>query len=70
MTICAGRLARAGCELPKIERDGEQLKRYMSRSGLWWTDDDDYNSLYDEDIKLILEKVFTSTSMILICHRR
>jgi hypothetical protein len=24
----------------KIERDGEQLKRPMSSSGLWWADDE------------------------------
>jgi hypothetical protein len=33
-TICAGRLVGAGCEYPKIERDGEKLERPMSSSGL------------------------------------
>jgi hypothetical protein len=41
VTICAGRLAGAGCEWPRIERDGERLERPMSSSGLWWADDDD-----------------------------
>jgi hypothetical protein len=40
VTICAKRLAGAGCELPKIERDGEPFERPMSSSGLWWDDDD------------------------------
>jgi hypothetical protein len=40
VTVCGGRLAGAGCELSKIERDGEQ-ERPMSSSGLYWADDDD-----------------------------
>jgi hypothetical protein len=34
VTICAIRLAGAGCEYAKIERGGEQLERPMSSSGL------------------------------------
>jgi hypothetical protein len=41
VTICAGRLAVAGCEKPRIERDGKKLEMPMSSSGLWWADDDD-----------------------------
>jgi hypothetical protein len=45
VTIYA-RLAGAGCET-NIERDGEQLERPMSSSGLSWADNDD-----DDDIPL------------------
>jgi hypothetical protein len=47
----------AGSEWPKIERDGEQLKRPMSSNGLWWADD-------DEDVALnLICVIFTN------CHR-
>jgi hypothetical protein len=39
--FCAERLAGAGCEQPKIERDGEQLERSMSSSRLYWAGDDE-----------------------------
>jgi hypothetical protein len=37
VTTCAG----AGCAWPRIERDGENMERPMSSSGLGWADDDD-----------------------------
>jgi hypothetical protein len=40
VTICVGRLARVGCEYPKIERDSEKLERPMFSSRLCWADDD------------------------------
>jgi hypothetical protein len=48
--IYAGRLAGAGCELPKIEQNDKKLERPMSSSGLWWADDDDDT--------LVVEKIF------------
>jgi hypothetical protein len=35
------RFAQDGWQELKIERDGQQLERPMSSSGLWWADDGD-----------------------------